>query len=272
MSLEVRIASPCSADWNQMMGDDRVRFCPDCQRNVYNFSSMTEGEVKRLVSQSEGRLCGRFYQRRDGTMMVKNCSVGFRGSILRATRMATAALAAAVSANPIFAAPAANSGRGVPPLLLQIEAARPAISITVLDFTGAFIPNAEVSFRNSNTGETRDGKTDEEGTLRTSVLAKGKYQVTVRANGFRTEIIDDVEIPNSKPMKVTLEIETVMMGAVVSIRPEMEPDVAPLDMHLVAPPDLVAQPNPAALKAVQPNPVAPPSKLHRFFARIFQSL
>ncbi len=263
MALEARIASPCSANWNQMAGDDRVRFCPECQRNVYNFSSMTESEVKRLVAQSEGRLCARFYQRLDGTMLAKNCPVGFRGSIFRATRMATATLAALMSAAPSFAKPAAGPEQIVPPVLLQIEAAHPVISIVVFDPAGAVIPNAEITFRNTKTGETLDAKTDSEGALNVAGLSKGKYKVTVRATGFRTEMIDRVDVPSSKPLKVRLEVGTVMMGEVVALGALVPtPEAAPLDSHLTAPPDQV----------VPSNVVAQPSKFRRFFSRILQSL
>ena len=35
----IRIASPCPADWNQMIGDSRVRACAACKKNVFNLSS-----------------------------------------------------------------------------------------------------------------------------------------------------------------------------------------------------------------------------------------
>ena len=38
---DVRVASPCNASWDAMKGDDRVRFCGECQKNVYNLSAMT---------------------------------------------------------------------------------------------------------------------------------------------------------------------------------------------------------------------------------------
>jgi len=70
MLENIRIASPCSANWGQMRGDDRVRHCSACKRNVYNFSAMTEQEIRNLLAQREGRVCGRFYQRRDGTILT----------------------------------------------------------------------------------------------------------------------------------------------------------------------------------------------------------
>jgi len=44
-----------------MSGDDRVRFCTECQLNVYNFSALTHAEVEMVVAAREGRLCARFY-------------------------------------------------------------------------------------------------------------------------------------------------------------------------------------------------------------------
>ena len=72
----VRVAAPCSADWEQMRGDERARFCGQCQLNVYNLSGMTRQEAERLIASREGRLCVRFYRRADGTILTKNCPVG----------------------------------------------------------------------------------------------------------------------------------------------------------------------------------------------------
>ena len=33
---KIKIASPCSADWEQMEGTDHVRFCAECKKNVFD--------------------------------------------------------------------------------------------------------------------------------------------------------------------------------------------------------------------------------------------
>ncbi len=73
----IKIASPCSADWNEMAGDNRKRFCGECKLNVYNLSGMTKPEAEQLISNSDGRLCVRFYKRADGTILTEDCPVGF---------------------------------------------------------------------------------------------------------------------------------------------------------------------------------------------------
>jgi len=74
---DVRVASPCKADWNDMYGDERRRFCGDCKLNVYNLSGMSREEAERLVTNSEGRLCVRFFRRRDGSILTADCPVGW---------------------------------------------------------------------------------------------------------------------------------------------------------------------------------------------------
>lgn len=74
----VRIAAPCKADWDQMMGNERVRFCSQCSLNVFNLSSMTRADAESLIARTEGRLCVRFYRRFDGSIITKDCPIGLR--------------------------------------------------------------------------------------------------------------------------------------------------------------------------------------------------
>jgi hypothetical protein len=91
---DVRIASPCSASWDEMVGaDERVRFCGKCAKNVYNLSEMTRDEAERLVATNEGEMCFRLYRRADGTVLTSDCAVGVRRKRIR--RVAALAVAAA---------------------------------------------------------------------------------------------------------------------------------------------------------------------------------
>jgi hypothetical protein len=74
----VRVASPCRADWNRMEGDDRVRHCQSCAKNVYNLSAISKADAEKLITEKEGNLCVRFYQREDGTILTDNCPVGLK--------------------------------------------------------------------------------------------------------------------------------------------------------------------------------------------------
>jgi hypothetical protein len=92
----VRVAAPCPADWEQMLGDERVRFCGQCSLNVYNLSGMTKREAETLLAKTEGRLCVRYYRRADGTILTRNCPVGLRALKRRVNQIASAALSTVV--------------------------------------------------------------------------------------------------------------------------------------------------------------------------------
>ena len=86
----IKIASPCSADWDEMIGNERRRFCGECKLNVYNLSGMSQLEAENLLLDSEGRLCVRFYKRADGTILTKDCPVGWQAIRQRVSKTATA--------------------------------------------------------------------------------------------------------------------------------------------------------------------------------------
>ncbi len=69
------IASPCSEDWDAMVGDDRVRHCSRCQKNVYDLSALTAEEAARILAE-RGERCIRFFRRKDGTLLTSDCPVG----------------------------------------------------------------------------------------------------------------------------------------------------------------------------------------------------
>jgi len=72
----IRVATPCNADWENMLGDERVRACGDCKKNVFNISTLTRDEAQALIIEKQGKLCVRYFQRHDGTILLKDCSIG----------------------------------------------------------------------------------------------------------------------------------------------------------------------------------------------------
>jgi len=88
----ISIASPCSADWNQMEGDARRRFCASCKLHVHDLSGMTAAEATALLrTAGQGRVCVRLFRRADGTVLTRDCPVGL-GQKLRAAWARAAAL------------------------------------------------------------------------------------------------------------------------------------------------------------------------------------
>jgi hypothetical protein len=72
----IRVATPCKADWNEMVGDERVRHCMKCDKDVFNLSQMTRDDAESLLRETQGNLCARYFQRADGTILTSDCAVG----------------------------------------------------------------------------------------------------------------------------------------------------------------------------------------------------
>ncbi|MEP7038660.1 MAG: hypothetical protein ABI891_09965 [Acidobacteriota bacterium] len=86
----IKIASPCAADWDAMIGNERSRHCGDCKLNVYNLSEMTRQEAENFLIQAEGRVCVRYFKRADGTILTKDCPIGWKAIKRRVSKTATA--------------------------------------------------------------------------------------------------------------------------------------------------------------------------------------
>lgn len=87
----VSVASPCNASWDSMKGDDRVRHCGQCAKDVFDLSAMAAEQAEALLREHGASLCVRFYRRRDGTVMTSDCPVG--GRKRRKVKVAAAVLA-----------------------------------------------------------------------------------------------------------------------------------------------------------------------------------
>jgi len=106
ISLDIiDVKNPCTASWEQMRGDDRVRFCKHCNLNVYNLSAMTRESAEDLVNAREGRLCVQFIRRADGTLLTDDCENAWKRAARRTGALVTAAASCVLVAalSPIFA-------------------------------------------------------------------------------------------------------------------------------------------------------------------------
>lgn len=114
--IEAELATPCTALWSEMRGDDRVRHCSQCNKHVYNFAELTRPEIDSIIRETEGTLCGRLFLRADGTVLTKDCApVRIRPSrfevALAGGALAVAALIGAGAVAQQFSGPTSESYR-----------------------------------------------------------------------------------------------------------------------------------------------------------------
>ncbi len=57
--LKLEIENPCTENWDQMMPDEKGRFCLSCTKQVVDFSKMTDQELIRFFKQNRAtEVCG----------------------------------------------------------------------------------------------------------------------------------------------------------------------------------------------------------------------
>src|SRR5688572_5739991 len=108
---QIGVARPCSAKWDEMAGDDRVRNCATCSHDVYDLSAMSRTEAEDFVTAREGSACVRFFRRADGTVLTSDCPAGVRAAWRRMAWAASALLAGGFAAAAMLAP---RDTRGVP--------------------------------------------------------------------------------------------------------------------------------------------------------------
>lgn len=89
---------------------------------------------------------------------------------------------------------------------------------TVKDPTGASVPNATITVRNTATAQERSVATDPFGNFTAANLQSGHYQITVAAPGFKTTTIPDLELQVAQmaTTNVLLEVGQVNQNVTVS--------------------------------------------------------
>lgn len=97
----IRVATPCPAKWEDMTGDERSRHCAQCDKSVFNISGMTREEAETLIVAKQGKLCVRYFQRKDGTILTQDCVIGISKKRKRRLFAASAAALLAIGGTGI---------------------------------------------------------------------------------------------------------------------------------------------------------------------------
>ena len=222
----VRIATPCPISWEQMTGDNRVRFCDHCQLNVYNLSALSRVDAEKLITSTEGRLCARLFRREDGTVLTKDCPVGLRALRRRVAKRTAAIFAAIVSLSAIALGQHGAAKNGKTGCTPQTKITRTdatsdpqekVVSGTVVDPMGAVIPGAKVKLINPKVKETRETSTNDEGRFEFTPIAPGDYSITIASSGFKTLEIRNVVVEKDKLTNIAMILEPSLQGEVVCL-------------------------------------------------------
>lgn len=70
----LQISDPCPLPWDALRGNDRVKYCGTCDKNVYDLSQMRADEAEALLESHGESLCVQYYARADGTVVTADCT------------------------------------------------------------------------------------------------------------------------------------------------------------------------------------------------------
>jgi hypothetical protein len=213
----IRVATPCPVSWEEMTGDDRVRFCDLCQLNVYNFAELTRTESEQLLRTAEGRICGRLYRRADGTVITKDCPVGLRAVRRRVARITAAAFTAIVSVcSAAIGQKQSDKDKACKQQVrITAKAAKApsdgtALTGTLYDQNGAVIAGADVRIARPVTDKAVFVSTNDEGRFSLIGLRPGTYDLLINSPGFKELKVCNVKLVDGQV--VVLEATLIVKG------------------------------------------------------------
>ncbi len=231
----VTIPKPCDADWNTMVGNERVRFCEHCSLHVHNLSALTRNQAERLVAQSNGRLCVRYHQDPNGRPALLPAVQKLHRIGRRVSRLAAGAFTASLSVSSALAQESVRTGRILMPAAVQPGehwTAGSSITGKVSDSSGAVISGATIHASSEEFHLDLYVNSGTAGEFRIDNLQAGVYELRIEAPGFapiegdRVYLQPDFEMKVDRMLAVT-EIsevpitETIAIGgAVAFVAPE----------------------------------------------------
>ena len=237
----VTIPSPCTADWNSMIGNDQVRFCEHCNLDVHNLSLMTRNQAERLVARANGRLCVRYHHDAAGQPLTLPVRQKLHHIGRRVSRIAAGAFTATLSVTSAVAQQSENfqSSSLNPPNATQPNARYSLgsrIAGTIADQNGGVIPGATISLWSEQLTGALYANTDSVGQFRVENLEAGFYKLRIEAPGFAPQENGVFVQPNSEArvdrtlavatIEDTVEIrgdgaiETAIAGGAMFVAPE----------------------------------------------------
>jgi hypothetical protein len=203
----IKIATPCSARWEDMTGDDCIRLCELCNLQAYNFARLSRTEAQALIANAEGRrLCARLYRRADGTVITRDCPVGLREVRRRVGRFAGAVFTALLSlcASAMGQTPSARNGEQT--IITRSQQEPGLIAGTVIDPNGALVSNVLVTLTSAGMSDRIIVRSNNEGVFRISGLMKGVYELTFAREGFKSYKLTELELREDESVKVSVSL------------------------------------------------------------------
>ena len=76
---KIVIQAPCQVGWDEMAGDDMIRFCGQCKKNVHNLSTLPDDRLAEVLAERKIKeTCVIMSKDKNGRVRFDNCPVALR--------------------------------------------------------------------------------------------------------------------------------------------------------------------------------------------------
>ena len=226
---QFEITSPCTENWDAMIGNDRIRSCSHCQLSVHDVSQLNRKQIRRLISKSNGRLCVRYSSVNPPPTVTRVRvlhKIGRRTSMIAVSAFsATLGLSNAMAAsnvsrnefnpahlhNRISAAGSTNS---------FVDGGTAALYGVVFDPAGAVIPSATITIVNVENNVVVMTYTDGTGQYRLTGLEPGIYNLKIEAGGFAASDIPRITLRANDNSRMDQTLSIAQIQETVEVRSE----------------------------------------------------
>lgn len=213
---QLQVTAPCTANWEEMSGNHKKRFCAECDKHVFDFAQMTARQVKAVVEAHQGNLCARLTRLPDGSLLTLETPPvqlsNRRSSPILNTAIAAllgisvpaAALNAVLASTSYAVSSDKEAGKRKSPK--PIGEGDSTLHGSAHDPQGHALPNALVKLI-SNLGEERQTKTSAEGEFLFARIPAGEYLLLVEAQGFATHLSNNITIEVATKQRIDVPMQ-----------------------------------------------------------------
>ena len=213
----IRIDSPCTADWDSMIGTDQIRFCQHCKLTVHEISQFTDKQLDRLLRSSGHQLCVRYSEpKAEMPRRTVLHQIARRTSVLAST-----AFSAGLTLSTAIGSPAQIEGRQRSFNLPVAASTESSISTdsegsgvirgVVFDPNSAVIARATVRLSGAESGRVSVAMTNDAGEYVFTGLSVDTYNLRIEAPGFAAADVPNIALRENDDNRIdrTLSIETI---------------------------------------------------------------
>lgn len=237
------VQKPCSTEWDLMEGNDQVRFCTECNKRVYNLSSMTRNQAEGLFTTS-GELCGKLERDGKGKIITAdqlNRHPFFRIRLPSFTSAAVATLLGigitvqAEGHSPLEKLISVSSAQSLNLSTDETQARdrKSGIVGTVFDSTKAVIVGARVTIIDEDTNQEHSVATSEEGQYRFEKIAPGTYTIRIESLGFVSFKKTGIALRADKELRIDVTLQVGTSGGLAFL-PDSD-EARPIRKNLLLP-------------------------------------